>query len=171
MTTLAALTCALILAPQQEAPLFPVPAEFKKADFLVGNWKSEGEAMGMGGAPTKIMGDLTVKVSMDRWFELDSKDTMEGIGTTTGKFMITYNDEKGSWEGILFDSVSNYSLKTTGTFADGALTLVSDEIVLGGNTMTFRFTMKKVSDTEFQNIVDVKMGDEFTNFLTHNYKK
>lgn len=170
MTTLTTLICAVALAPQQEA-LYPVPAEFKQASFLVGNWKSEGTGMGMDGGPAKMTGTATGKVTMDRWYELDSKDNMEGFGPMAGKFMLTYNPDKSHWEGIWFDSMMNFSMKTTGTFKEDTFTFMSEEVTMEGQPMTFRITMKKISNTEYQTKVDMKAGDEYLNVLTNNYKK
>ena len=172
MTTLTALACAIVLAPQQqEANPYAVPAEFEKAKFMLGTWESKGTGMGLEGTPVEVTGKTTTKIVMDRWYESTNLDVMEGFGEMHGRFMLTYNNQKNHWEGVWFDSMSSYSMRATGTLKDNTMTLMSEEVSMEGQPMQFRLLWVVESPSSMKFTVDMKAGDSFVNVLTHNYKK
>ncbi len=174
MTTLTLIAAAFIINPIQDPSMFAPPVELKQLAFMVGDWKSEGTGMGADPSqPMKIKGSASCKVSMDRWFEWNTKDDMEGFGQMTGKFMVTFNDTKKQFEGIWFDSITNYSMRMYGTVKANHLTMLSEEVPshMGDGNTQYRISYELKTPNHIETKIDSKVQGEFVNMLTHQYKK
>lgn len=174
MTTLSILAATLILAPKQDADMFAPPAELKQLSFMLGDWKSDGQGMGMDpSTPMKIKGSATCKMSMGRWYEWDTKDDMEGFGQMLGKFMVTFDPAKKKFEGIWFDSITSYSMRMHGDVKNNHLTMLSEEVPnqMGEGMTQYRISYELKAANHIEAKIDGKMGDQFVNMLTHQYKK
>ncbi|MDI9637369.1 DUF1579 family protein [Kamptonema cortianum] len=168
MVTSLTLTLAVLLARQEQPDFFTPPKELDNIRYMIGNWTAEGTGMGMDGNPVKMTGKATCKLSMGRWIEWDSVDTMPGFGEIRGKLMVTYHTEKKMWEGIWFDNFSAQSLRSYSELKGSDLVFISDPMTgMDGNPTQYRISFLKENDKKMNMKVEFKVGDDYMSAMQY----
>lgn len=153
-----ALFAGVIARPVQDmAP----PAELKNIDWILGTWTGVGKGMGISGE-AKITSEAKLAKDLDgRWINYTATYTMEGMGTLSGRMMLTYDENLKKYTGWWFDSMSATVLDLKGDLKDGVLTLEDNEVSdpMMGDT-AYKIIMKKTS-TGMDLQVMMKAGDQW----------
>ncbi|HSR51922.1 MAG TPA: DUF1579 family protein [Acidobacteriota bacterium] len=166
----------------QEMPEFGAPKEMKKIDYMVGTWTADFQ-MRQDPSQEWVSNSVTMKVEnmldgcaqVHHWSGVmklpDPSGQMQEMDFE-GRATYTYNRQTSQWQSTWVDNLEGRQTMSTGGFEGDKLVFKGEDEYMG---MTFhtRDTTTKVSDTEFNWVMEMSMdgGSTWFESMKAHFKK
>jgi hypothetical protein len=144
----------------QDPPEMAPPAEVKKLDWMIGNWKSKPSMFYFQGMEMEVAS--TMKVSYDGQFIKTESVNDYGVLKMTETLMLGYDFAKNKYRSHAFTNMSPEPRIEDGDLKGDTLVMVSRPWVIMGDESVSRATLTKDGDDKIKFKLEFKMGDDWS---------
>jgi hypothetical protein len=171
---IAAVLAAVVAAQAQPQMDMKPPPEMQKVAWMVGEWKGNMK-MHMPGMDQPMDSASTISARMGvggRYLVVNFMSAMGDMGATEHMELITYDPAQKKWVCWGFDSVAPGTMESSGDLMGNKMVVTSKPMTMpGGPPDTFRTTVTKKSDTEFDFLLEHKVNDAWTSMIEGTFTK
>lgn len=152
------LSLSVIASTQELAP----PKEISNLSWIVGTWSGSGK-ISFGGNETPITSTATVSID-GQFLKAVTADSSSGF-TLSKTTMTSWEAAKSQYTSYSFTNIAPTARIAHGKSETDKMVMVSEPWTAEGMTAVFRESLSKVSDKKIELVLEMKMGEKWSQML------